>query len=207
MSETPKPLVLDHIEKLEIPNPRDFATELRSLQYMAVGLDFLYDQVKQWEARAPRHTPYGKVAFAFGDIPQFSDLPLDLISCFFHWYSVSAYNYAGLVGWIAETAEVSSRSPGEYARMVIPREVLVFRRKVGAHLARAWPLDKEEPAVSQASVFYPLGFDGERFIATPFVVRFTWEGGGSSSEEMQRWSLTKVHEHLRARYWPDRGLG
>ncbi len=202
MSEPPHPRVLDHVEKLEIPDFTRFLDELNALRYLRVGLDHLYLQVKEWETKVRGRIPPHELAISGGkDADWMAGVPEDLLACMFHWYSVSAYNYALLVGWVVKEAGVSALAPPEYATAVLP-EVSVWRNKVGAHFARAVPRKEDALVVLSVSVFYPVALLNDRFVAAPFP-GLTWAGRTGSSKEMRPWSLTEVHEQLRARYWPD----
>ena len=165
-------MILDHVDNLKLSDDdRDkFQNELRSLSYLSVGLSYLANQVGSMEREVIGRLPESSSLFIYGNAPDLQGVPQDLIACSFHWYSVSAYNYALLVGWLTQgrTYELAKR----YVESVIP-EVLAWRNKVGAHFARAYPKEGRH-ADSEAdlswSVLFPIAFEGEAFFTDPLRV-------------------------------------
>ena len=96
-------MLIDFIDKLELPDDKAkiHYNELHSLNYLAVGLKFLYDQVQKLEAEIASRISKGKKSFHFGNSPVMKGIPQDLVACSFHWYAVTACNYAKLVGWLS----------------------------------------------------------------------------------------------------------
>jgi hypothetical protein len=94
--------------------------------------------------------------------------------------------------------------PGAYAERVIP-EVSVFRNKVAAQFAGMTKNDRDNDAERLASVLPPLTFEGDSFHVGGLTVGMSQGGVVSTSEAIRPWSLCRVHEQLRRRYWPDEG--
>ena len=131
-------MILDYVDNLELSdNDRDkFHNELRSLSYLSVGLSYLAHQVRSVEKEVLERLPESSSHFIYGDAPDLEGVPQDLVACSFHWYSVSAYNYVLLVGWLTQGRTYDLAK--QYVESVIP-EVYGWRNKVGAHFARAYP--------------------------------------------------------------------
>jgi len=196
-------VILDHLEPLTLKKTqaKRFTNEIRSLQYLSVGLNFLYRQTSHVENEVSGRIPRDKQVFIYGNAPELRGVPQDLISCFFHWYAVSLCNYVWLVGRIANQAALTNRDADAYAKSVVPG-ILVWRNKIGAHFAQAKPMPKDKPAELQLSVMYPIAFEDDAFYATPFVLTVKDGAGESTSENIEKWSLTKIHVSLTSRYWP-----
>jgi hypothetical protein len=140
----------------------------------------------------------------FGNAPQLQGIPQDLVACAFHWYSVTACNYARLVGWLVNGGDIAKAT--EYLKHVIPG-VYVWRNKVGAHFARTSPRKEDTPADLAKSVIFPISFDDDAFYASSLVRGMSSRGQKSSSRKDMRWSLTHTHQELARRYWPNSGSG
>ena len=140
--------------------------------------------------------------FFFGNVPSLEGTPNELIACSFHWYAVSACNYAWLVGWLREATKPNSPTAKDYRDSVLPKEVITWRDKVAGHFARADNDKRDNSAERMASTLFPFGFNDDVFYASPMKLTTTQCGSASDSGSMSRWSLTKVHEELRKRYWP-----
>ena len=217
-------MILDYVDNLELSdNDRDkFHNELRSLSYLSVGLSYLAHQVRSVEKEVLERLPESSSHFIYGDAPDLEGVPQDLVACSFHWYSVSAYNYVLLVGWLTQGRTYDLAK--QYVESVIP-EVYGWRNKVGAHFARAYPREGRH-ADSEAdlswSVLFPIAFEGEAFFTDPLRVtlsskeprnppppgvagwrwRLLMNSGRRTVKSIQgmKWSLTQVHQRLSSRY-------
>jgi hypothetical protein len=199
-------MIIDHCEKFELDedNCRRHANELRTIQYLKVGLDYLNHQVSQIEKKVADQFKNYKV-LSYGNDPQLSWVPKDLISCSFHWYATSSCNYVWLVGWLAQKINPRQVAPMAYAKSVMP-EVLLFRHKVAAHLALIFPKN-DSPADLMASTIYPITYNDDAFYVGDFAI--TKKSSNKSSTGLQgvRWSLTRIHAQLAERYWPSNSGG
>ena len=199
--------MLDYIEKFDLPETErsKYLNELQSLHYLRVGLKFLYKNVKKIENEVAKQIPPNIRYFSFGNDPNMPRIPHEtkaLIACSFHWYSVSICNYVWMVGWLQHKNNPNTPTAKDYRNSVLPKEVIAWRDKVAAHFARADNDKRDNPAERMASVFYPSGFYDDAFYASPMKLMVTKAGQSSTSESMHQWSLTKLHEQLRPRYWP-----
>ena len=172
---------LDHIDRITVPgNPfAEPANEYYALLCLRTGLEFLYRQAEKCDQIALKQLDPKKQYFSFGNSPLLTGIPYQLLTCAFHWYSISACQYVRTVGAIAYLQDKSRPIPPEYIKCVIP-EVLAFRDKIAAHFA--W-LSKH----SQDN-------EAERLVSS---------GKSSNSKAMQPWSITKIHQRLQERYWPE----
>lgn len=198
--------ILDHIDGVKVPGAvfREPANEYYALICLAEGMGFLHRQVKRCEEVVEqRMNPHGNLRVAgAGNLPAFSDLPMPLLVCSFHWYAISACQYVRLVGAIARSQDQTRPMPPAYVKNVIP-EVLAFRDKVAAHFAWATKHERDNHAERLASVLPPLSFSDGRFIASGYRVMLRRSGKTTNSNAITGWSLTEVHERMIARYWPN----
>ncbi len=194
-------MLIDHVESLKLDDAQvaRYGNELRSLAYLAQGLEFLYRQVDQMEASVREALPADKVFVLYGNAPVLRDVPQGLVASAFHWYAVSACNYVRMVGWLASGEDVKGAT--SYVKRVIP-QVYIWRNKVGAHFARIAPHPKDTLADLAASVMFPTGFKDDAFWTAPLVLALRKGGRTSTSRKDMRWSLTHVHRELSSRYWP-----
>ena len=111
---------------------------------------------------------------------------------------MSAYQYV-----LTAYRQGNSRPiPQEYVKEVIS-DVLVFRNTVAAHFAWAKHHSQNNEAERTASVMPPLGFVDDSFHAGVFRVTLKKAGKTSSSKAIRLWSISKTHDTLRKRYWPE----
>ncbi len=194
-------MIIDHIDKIELPDDmaRLHYNELRSLDYLATGLNFLYKQVQGLEVRITEGVEKDKQVFFFGNSPQLKGIPQDLVACAFHWYAVTVCNYVKMVGWLANGGD--STKAVDYLKQVIP-PIKLWRDKVGAHFARTSPRKDDTPADLAKSVMFPISFDDDAFYAGSLTIGMTISGKKSTSRRDMRWSLTHTHRCLIPRYWP-----
>jgi hypothetical protein len=106
------------------------------------------------------------------------------------------------VGAIAYRQDKTRPLPPHYVRGVIP-EVLSFRDKVAAHFAWSTEHSKDNDAERLASILPPLAFVDDSFHVGAIRVGLSREGKESNSASIAPWSICKIHERLRTRYWPD----
>ena len=194
------PFVIDHVEQLSLSDDerRLRANELNALLYLAQGLAFLADQVKRIEDRYREQLDPKRVEFHFGNVPGFEWVPRGLLVCSFHWYAVSACNYARMVGWLANAGD--TKKAAAYVQRVLP-SVYLWRNKVAAHFAQTNPRLEDTAADLAASVMLPISFDDDAFAASALRISLK----GTSSRTDMQWKLTHVHRDLVKRYWPTEG--
>ena len=81
-------------------------------------------------------------------------------------------------------------------------EVLAFRDKVAAHFAWSTQNSKDNDAERLASILPPLTFEDDSFYVGAYSVALRSAGKESNSQSIAAWSICKVHERLRVRYFP-----
>ena len=194
-------MIIDHIDNLKLTDSqvRNSYNELHSLDYLAKGLEFLYDQVQKLEAEVSKRVGEDKQVYLYGNARQLEGIPQGLVACAFHWYAVTVCNYVKMVGWLATGGD--SKEARQYMERVLP-QVYLWRNKVGAHFARHTPnKNKDTPADLAMSVMFDIAFINDAFYARSFKLRLRQSGRTSTSQKMQ-WSLTHTHRALIPRYWP-----
>ncbi len=198
--------VLDHIDRISVKGDvfAEPTNEYWFLVCLREGMEFLYRQATQCDASVKQalNIEEGVKVFEFGNSPAFSAVPMPLLVSSFLWYAMSAYQYGLTVGAIAFRNDDSRPKPTDYVASAMP-EILVFRNKVAAHIAWAKNHRNDNDAERLASVLPFLTFAGDSFYTCAMKVGITKGGDASNSEELKRWSICKMHEQLKRRYWPD----
>ena len=197
--------VIDRINQLGIPSAEVrglHGNELGSLKTLAVGLTFLNSKIEKIEAEVIGRLPDNDESVKYGNAPLLDGLPMELVACACHWYSVSACNYVRLVGWLVTGGDTAKAA--DYLKQILP-EVYLWRNKVGAHFARSDPR-KDTLADLKMSVMFPISWQGDAFYAGAMTLTVGSQGNLSSSSNDMRWSLTNTHRQLHERYSSD-GLG
>jgi len=194
-------MIIDHVDRLELPDDKANTqfNELRSLDYLAKGLRFLYEQVQRVEAEVIKRVAKDKQVFIFGNATQMQGINQDLVACAFHWCAVTACNYVKMVGWLANNG--NSCKAREYMERVLP-QVHLWRHKIAAHFAIIDPRKDDNPADLAKSVVFPICFDSDAFYAGSLRIGMSIGGKKSTSRKDMRWSLTHTHRDLIPRYWP-----
>ena len=197
--------ILDHIDNFSVSGDvfSEPANEYWALICLKEGLRFLNHQVAKCEEIVKQRYDPSKIKLTcFGNDTLLANVPQHLLTCWFHWYAISACQYVRTIGMIEHKGEYSKID--NYVKKVIP-EVLSFRNKVAAHFAwttRPRKKDKNDKAERMISIMPPLTFDNDSFFAGSMTLTNTSSGKTTSSEAIQPWSVTKTHECLCRRYWP-----
>jgi len=196
--------ILDYEEDIRVPgrvfeNP---ANEYWALLSLRAGLFFLNRQVSRCEQTARMQlNPEGNLKVkALFNVPQPANFPIELLTCAFQWYAISACQYVRIVGAIANRQDSSRWPRDEYAKKIIP-EVVAYRNKVAAHYAWSTKNRKDNDAERLASIIPQISYINDRFIAAGNVVALKKGGKTSCSTAIVPWSVTKVHARLCQRYW------
>ena len=195
-------MIIDHIKNIPLTDKQRarYFNELKSLDYLAKGLYFLYGVVKKKESDIIAKLNPKKRCFIFGNSLELNEARQDLVACFFHWYAVSVCNYVKLVGWLANSEDKDKAE--EYLKSIIPK-VKLWRNKIGGHFARHTPREKDNPVELDMSIMLPIGFNDDAFFSPPLNYFKRISGITYQCGEDMRWSLTKTHEELITRYWPN----
>lgn len=203
MSDQTPSCTLDHIEMITVEGePFDEPmNEYWALVFLWRGLQLLSTQVSAFETTVRSRLDPTKKYFIAGKDPALSGIPMDLLSNYFHWYSVSACQYVRTVGAIGYIADNTRCKPPEYVKAVIP-DVLVFRDKVAAHFAWTSKNERDNPAERAISIMPQITWNDDRFKVSGLVLARADGNSSSDSSALKPWSLTETHEQLRQRYWP-----
>lgn len=175
-----------------------YQNELRTLNVLWCGLEHLNAFVRQEERNVLAKLPPERSFCFLGNAPQLVNAPMDLITCCFHWYAVSACNCVKLIGWLFHKNACSEVSAGEYLKQVLP-EVKPWRDKVAAHFEMVAGQGNRSDRLS--SMIPQVCLRDSAFYASLFVIH-SYVDGQQNKTELRPWSLTKVHDALRARYNP-----
>ncbi len=200
----PEHTILDCIDNIVVPglvfeNP---ANEYYALVCLRDGMNLLYRNAKCCDdAIRSRVNPKGNLRYmGMGNLPEFQDINRPLLTCFFHWYAISACNYVRTIGRIAYLNDNTCPKPQTYARKIIP-DVLAFRNKVAAHFAWTTKHKQDNDAERMMSVLPQLTFNNDSFHVGSISLSLKKDGKVSKSDTVTPWSICKVHEKLQERYW------
>lgn len=197
--------ILDHIDYITVPGKVfcEPANEYFALKCLQDGMEFLYHQALFCDnAVRQKVNPGGKLRVSGGgNLAEFNHIPITLLTCAFHWYAISACQYVKTVGAIACKLDPNRPLPGEYTGNIIP-EVVAFRDKVAAHFAWSTKNKQDNDAERLISILPPLTFMDDSFFVGGMTAAVRHNGKASNSGVIKPWSLCKVHEALRERYWP-----
>ena len=112
-------MLLDRVENLQLTDAaiNERYEELMALNRIGTGLWWLYRFVGDWESKLEREAASDDIQLAIaGGILE--NKPLELLSCAFQWYAISACSYSQLIGWLATGDPESAK---HYVRKVKPR--------------------------------------------------------------------------------------
>ena len=181
--------------------------EVMYLNTLRAGLDYLNGLVEEEEAR-----------IANEDDPSGYDASIQLMTCIFGWYSVTASDYVRTVGRILH--KENKEKVLEYQKRVIPI-VYHWRNKVGAHGTFAIPPfehilevdisdnDDRDLAYSKFtkaardqiySNFPPPHVQLRDSVFVAGMLLGVPSPTGNSHWEDMTWSLTRTHQELSKRY-------
>lgn len=198
-------MTLDYVDtiRLEDDSVTRFHNQLQVLDAWRHGLHFLYTQMLLTESLQLK-----KMASQFSDQASDPTTPPGLcfsnLGCCFQWYAVTFCNYVELVGSLAWSTDQTQETIQKY-RQRVSGAALHYRNLVAAHVAET-RRNQSNAAEKFASLIPPSGFsnlDGRfRFYASSWRVSMRSSGTSSSSDKLQQWSLTAMHEANADRYWP-----
>ena len=192
-------MILDYVDNYSIEEKdlSDFYEHRMALARLSDGLLHIFNFVRDHEKTITEKAIKDDIQLTVvGEL--LDDLPLGELSSMFQWYSISACNYAQLVGWIAFQDSLKAK---DYARSVIPK-LVNFRNKISAHFAITDPRD-DNVADLAASIMTQVIFARGKICAaalTPIIKE--GENVIKVSKDLS-WSLTSVHNKLISRYWPE----
>lgn len=177
--------------------------------------------------RFAEQSPRGNTIVGFfSDLESQFGLPQganDLLPCFYHWFGVSAANFARQAAYCRGVQEGEiSRPPyssGSELRKVSVycsnyvdsiselSSTRIWRNKVFAHFSNTDPRGSDNVALLQQVSFYPMPYSNGRLIVGGFQL-FSGFPDARASPEFDRghgsglpsWSLTETFEALMIRY-------
>ena len=191
--------ILDHTDNLRIAQPEsdERFEELMALNRMAAGLWWLYQMVLDWERILSVEAQEDDVQLAIvGGILE--NKPMEVLSCAFQWYAVSACSYARLVSWLATGGSKSTR---DYILKVMPT-IYAYRNKIAAHLALTDPRGDNEADLETSLMTQVIYSRGRLCAGSLTPILNPGENEITVSRDLS-WSLTLAHQRLAPRYWPD----
>ena len=207
------PLILDHgvqeTPKIQMTLPFGIngVPNVRGALNLKEGLHFLAQQMSTFERQTLEENPIPK-----GNLSNVSDKNSNpLITCIAHWYAVSLVNYLRFIALIEYTEKHNLNAEDlpkpehakfikvhcdDYVDKLIP-EIVLWRHKVGAHFAAtdARPKKNDDRSMLSASLHgIPAWIDGRYFMGNNL---------NPNLNPIQHWSVTKTHEKLASRLWPE----
>ena len=209
--------IIDHVAGIAIEQ-NDAGNEFVALVPLAEGMGLLYKTIRPWEVTL-RPKEGEEVAYWIG-FPGIDPAAQRLLPVFFHWFAISACNYARLVGLLSGLAtgaftrtdfedkknyrKIKHHCDGYFAGIEPLAPVKVWRDKVAAHFAITAPREgRDNVATLDDSVFYPISYMKERFHAGGMWSHTRTDSKGvEHHSSMPGWSVTAVFEALVPRYWP-----
>jgi len=183
--------------------------EVIYLNTLKVGLDYLNGLVEEEEARVAKE-----------DDPSVYDANIQIMTCIFSWYSVTACDYVKTIGRIFYKG--NKGRVDAYQERVIPI-VYHWRNKVGAHGTFATPPfghivkvkigDNEDrdlayskfAKAARGQMYSTFPAPNVQFRESVFVAGMSLgvpSPSGDGHVEDMTWSLTRIHTELAKRYWP-----
>jgi hypothetical protein len=209
-------ITLDTVAGLSV-DPAGYPNELTSLGMLKQGLLTLANNIKQREGRYAE-TVRDNIAFTMGSDDPDEWAELNLIGCMFHWFGVSACNYARLVGFIRglERNHFTRRdllvrqrfidvkkSVNEYVDSIPElKDIVVWRNKVAGHFAITDPYKDDNITTLDLSVMFPVTFEHGIYTVGGLTLLKS-NSTGSYTSQIPRWAVTRVFDTLIKRYWPD----
>lgn len=196
--------VLDHVEDIGFDGTRPPITNLHALDVLPGGMFFAGEIVRSAENYL-RNT-WGDAAILGNEV-----LHSARVVSAFHWFAISATNYARLVallglmdtqGWTPQDLRVPAtqrhvkKECKAYTSRVLP-QILPWRNKIAAHFAATDPWEDDSVATLERSVMNLLSYQQGR-LATDV---WRW-GSGSELSTTESWGVTTAFDDLAPRWWP-----
>lgn len=195
--------ILDHIDNIRVEGN---VFECPSNEYYALvclweGMEFLYNQAKRCDVIVQNRLDPNMVYHLYGNAQEFNGINMRLLSTSFQWYSVSACQYVRLVGAINHKQDNTRQEAQQYTKDIIP-EVIAFRDKIGSKFAWSTKNKQDNPAERAFSVMPQLSFIDDSFYTSSMTLTIGDSKTSSDSSALEPWSISRIHEKLRQRYWP-----
>ncbi len=197
--ETINGVVLDSCNPLIITGAphNNLHNYFATLTTLAIGLEHLFFQHQSYK----NHYLTNQDPIWGNSTGTWEIAPHPVLSCMFHWYAVTAWNYIRGIGYLAESLGLlhSGERGIHYARRAFP-DLGSFRDKMGAHTSAF----SDNPRDTLADKFTSLNVGMTCFAQNTFVFPAGIFGFGTSpdgSSTITPWSLEKTHLSLYSRYW------
>lgn len=203
-------MVLDHIEGIIIEETDNRLPTIDPLGYLPLGIHMCADNIRRMEMMYSCRN-IGKYQLN-PSMPAF----LPTANNFFIWFSNSLYNFVRTVGMVQklnqedwnltdltdkEKAQLVKQHIKKYLEKVIP-DILIWRNKVGAHVAASYPIGNDNIMTLELSMMAPVSY------VKPYLTAFGFKIVDSSGAEsnIPSWNLSEEWEKLKPRYWPDKTI-
>lgn len=204
---------IDSLSGIEVDKTK-YEDQLRMLLHYRAGMESIYQVCKKQEAKMPNQGAGVLLLYS-------ADIPKDfywLLPSYFQWFSMSACNYARLVGFLqgvsagtfplnrltytkSEKDSVKNHCKLYMDSITELKAVKQWRNKVAGHPALVDP-SSENDLTRDASTFISHAVEEGRFLSKTFVSR-EMRDGQLVTDDLQSWSVTKVFEDLAPRFWPN----
>lgn len=201
---------IDSIKGIEVEKTI-YEDQLQLLLHYRAGMESLYMTCKEQESKFQSNGP-GVFTLYNASIPKEFYW---LLPSYFQWFSVSACNYARLVGFLDgvstgvfplnrltysknEKELVKNHCKSYMDSIDELKAVKQWRNKVAAHPALVDP-SSENDLTRDASTFISHSIEDGRLISKTFVSR-EMRDGELVTDDLQSWSITKVFEDLAPRF-------
>lgn len=204
------PFVLDHKLQIQmtVRNGIPGIPNVRGALNLKDGLQFLAVEMRNFEKQTQeKYSTEGSVLLEVNSKDSSS-----LITCVAHWYSVSLLNYLrfiALMKYVNENNLVAHdllcnphsgaiiKACNEYSKLLVPN-ILLWRNKVSAHFA-ATDLNYKNKDANLNDDFDMLSASLHGIPVWKEKYYFM----GSDDQPLHYWSVTKTHEELTDRLWPE----
>ena len=197
---------LDYIDDINVPGDvfDSPSNEYWALICLKAGMELIANTSNSYDVEARSSlNPKGNVKiFLAGQAVRASKVRLDLLTCMYHWYAISACQYVRTIGAIAHRQDCTKELPHSYVKRIIP-EVLSFRDKVAAHFAWFSKHSNDNEAERLASILPPVTYCNDEFQVGQSLFTLTTKGKETSSSKLVPWNIGRIQDRLKERYWPN----
>lgn len=224
--------IVDTVQGSEI-SADQFHNEIGTLLSLFVGLEFLYNNVRNCENLAVNSENGAATAAFAANIESAFGLPAGsnhLLPCSYHWFGNSIVNFVRLFGYLKGMAlghlprpphssnaikkQIKNYCSDYVASVDEIRMPLIWRNKVFAHFANTDPRSSDSDDLLMNTLFYPVSFRQGKFVVGGWQI-FNGPSPDFSDKDnlplpsnvvdsgLPSWSLTEVFEQIQNRYVVD----
>lgn len=216
---TENKITVDFLEQINIDKSL-YKQQVEMLGHLRAGLENLYTKCKAVENKIQHENECYVQAQTFSLLFYSSSEFYDALPCYFHWFSVTAINYARLIGYFygihkgdidATKSNLSKQEQkkikgicSNYVKSITElKPVEVYRNKVAAHFAVTDPYSDDNFVTMNFSAINLAGLCDSRLVSKAEMTLIQDKNGQLVADDIPIWSLTKVFEDLSSRFWPD----